>query len=101
LPPKQQKTLQKSFENGGWHDVRSIDRVNAAADAIKKESGVDLFNIRIMVLKGRRRVFVKKEFWNSAKAKFSQIKECHLMDIFGGYVAVDAGPDEYELVKTR
>ena len=87
LSPEQKKKLEKSYDNGGWHDVIARNKLNDLVDKIKKEDNYDLLAIRSKVISGRS-VYLPRKFWRKVMSSLSEYKEEDTYFITGGMKAI-------------
>lgn len=101
FPKYQQKQIQRSYQLGGWKDVFLRNEIDHLCDLVKEVHGIDLFDIRIKIMK-RQRFIVDRKTWDEIVNLFSDYDTCFNLDIvFGGvHSKVYAlNPKFYELYK--
>jgi len=83
LSPSERDFLENDFDENGWEDLLIKNEINRRADSIKKQYNRDLFLIRIKIL-SRKKVKVKRSFWNHVVSTFSDMPNEYLDQILGG-----------------
>lgn len=97
LTPAERKYLEKSYKDGGWNDVFTRNLLDSILDNVKQQTGQDLLEIRIKVLKGKQ-FLMHRKMWELVEKSFSDFKPDHLSYIFGG-ISFEEHDKEWILVK--
>ena len=87
LPEKQRKSLNKSYQKGGWSDVFFRNEINDIIDELRERYGYDLIELRSKILKGKS-VYLPTKFWEIVEDQISQYKLKDVKYITDGINAV-------------
>lgn len=99
LSPSERDFLENDFDKNGWEDLLIKNEINRRADSIKKKYNRDLFLIRIKIL-SRKKVKVKRSFWNHVVSTFSDMTNEYLDQILGGITSHEDEDDKSNVILT-
>ncbi len=86
LSPSERDFLESDFDKNGWEDLLIKNEINRRSDSIKKKYNRDLFLIKIKLL-SKKKIKVKKSFWNHVVNTFSDMPNEYLNQTIGGIVS--------------
>lgn len=94
----EQKALKASFDRGGWEDLFFRNACDETLDEIKKNTGIDLIDLRIKVVSGRAQL-LHTAFWQYVNNCYEKVPWEHISYIFDGMTIEDHDADYVKLVK--
>lgn len=100
LSRQAQRSLVRSFFDEGWHELVVHNIIDANLDHIKRVHNIDILDMRIKALRGKR-FLVDKETWDEIAELLLTYQDYYNSDVlFGGLQAVPWGKHEqFYLIK--
>ena len=103
LPKDEQEDIQSSYDKGGWEDLFMRNKLDKLLDKIKKDTGLDLIDIRCRVVTKNKSVYINKDQWNHiynlVHESVAKDKKSHLNYILGGMKATEENKETILLIK--
>ena len=103
LSQDEQKEIQSSYDKGGWEDLFMRNKLDKLLDKIKKDTGLDLVDIRCRVVLRNKSFYVNKNQWNHiyelVNSGVDKEKKRHIEYILGGIKASEETKDTILLTK--
>lgn len=86
LSQDEQKSIEISYQRGGWDDVFRRNFIDDLLDQFKKKYKVDLLSIKAKVLRGSS-VYMSRDSWENVNKELSKHDERHTNYCIGGIMA--------------
>lgn len=94
LSKKNQREIKLSYKKDGWQDVFIQNEVDKLCDKIKDDFGVDLFHLRIKIMKGSL-FAINRKVWDYILDEFERYENCYNLNIiFGGIISHLTNPED-------
>jgi hypothetical protein len=103
LSQEEQKDIQNSYDSGGWEDLFMRNKIDKILDKIKKDTGIDLVDIRCKVVVKNKSFYINKNQWDHVceliRSSVDKNKQYHTNYVLDGIDSVEESKGTVLLTK--